>query len=386
MDWAPHIRPTRAEVDLDAVVHNARTLAGQAHSPLLAVVKADGYGHGAVAVAQALQAALGAQPSILRGFALSLVEEGLELRNGGIRLPILVMGPSLMSSHETLVLNDLMPMVSDARHLVKLSEAAQQCEHVLGIHLKVDTGMGRLGVHEEDLASALDSVSELEGLALRGIASHLACADTDDANDATSMSRRQLRRFRKLVDEWRPRLGSEVSFHIANSAGVLSFVQARFDLARPGLALYGNGASESVGLIQALRMISEVSQIRVVRAGESVSYGARWTAQQDTRVAIVPLGYADGLPRSVNAAGKACVLIGGHRCSVLGTVSMDMIVVDISSGTDVQLGDEVVVLGRQGQSLISVAEVAELCGISEYEVSCGISKRVPRRYVGQYVD
>ena len=381
VEWGPQIRPTRAVVDLDAVVANARLLSVRAGCELFAVVKADAYGHGACAVAGALEAAASQTPALLKGLAVSLVEEGIELRDAGVRLPILVMGPSLMDAHDLVVKHALTPMVSDARHLALLAKAAQAQNQTLGLHLKVDTGMGRLGIHPESLAAAIDSLQERPELRLEGIASHLACADMDDPMDSQSMSAEQLRRFDQIVREWRPRLGDAVQFHVGNSAAILRFPAARYDLARPGLALYGNGAPAEEGLHQAMSFVSEVSQVRDVACGESVSYGARWTAARDSVVAIVPLGYADGLPRNLNMAGQGATLVGGARCPILGTISMDMIVVDITDMPSVQLGDEVVVLGEQGSERIAVAEVAELSGISEYEVSCGISKRVPRRYV-----
>lgn len=387
VEWGPQIRPTRAVVDLDAILANAEKLSTLAGCPLLAVVKADAYGHGATTVSLALESMFRANPTVLKGFAVSLLEEGIELREAGVTMPILVMGPSLMDAHSLIVDFDLMPMVSDVRHLEPISEAARRSEKVLGIHLKVDTGMGRLGLAPEELAAALELVNSLKGLELRGIASHLACADTDDPEDQSAMSAEQLRRFAELARQDKSldqgQLASKVQFHVANSAAILRFPTSRYDLARPGLALYGNGGTADDGLTGALRFVSEVSQVRLVPTGESVSYGARWTAARDSTVAIVPLGYADGLPRRSNLEGRATVLIGGHRCPILGTVSMDMIVVDITDHQEVRLGDEVVVLGQQGGDCISVAEIAKLCGISEYEVSCGISKRVPRRYVSE---
>ncbi len=381
MEWGPQIRPTRAVVDLDAIIANTRRLARLAGCALFAVVKADAYGHGATAVSLALQSAC-SDPSVLKGFAVSLLEEGIELREAGVRRPILVMGPSLMDAHSCVVEHGLMPMVSDVRHLKPLADAAQSSEQILDLHLKVDTGMGRLGIRPKALASAIEEATSHPALQLRGIASHLACADSDDPNDPRSMSAEQLRLFGQLVAAHRESLGPKVQFHVANSAAVLRFPQSRFDLARPGIALYGNGGGQGDRLAQAIRLVSEVSQVRRVPAGESVSYGARWTAARDTTAAIVPVGYADGLPRRLNLEGRGRALIGGKRCPILGTISMDMVVVDITESPQVRVGEEVVVLGRQGSECISVSEMAGLCGISEYEVSCGISKRVPRQYVG----
>ncbi len=383
MNWGPHIRPTRAIVNLSAVVSNAHRLSERAGCPLFAVVKADAYGHGACAVAAALESAANASPGLLRGLAVSLVEEGIELRESGIHLPILVMGPSLMEAHGLLVQHRLTPMVSDVRHLGPLAVAAQGAEQRLGIHLMVDTGMGRLGIHAKALSQVLATVAASSALQLEGIASHLACADTDDPADDQCMSSQQLKRFEDVVGQCEREVPHALAFHIANSAAILRFPGAAYDLARPGLAMYGNGAPAEEGLVQALSVLSEVSQIRHIARGETVSYGAHWTAPCDSMVAIVPVGYADGLPR--NLTGKGAALIAGTRCPIRGAISMDMIVVDITKLPNVHLGNEVVVLGQQGGQCITVAEVANLSGISEYEVSCGISKRVPRCYVEQDV-
>jgi alanine racemase len=375
MEWGPAIRPTRAEIDLGAIVSNSRVLCRQAGSPLLAVVKADAYGHGAYQVAAALEAA-----NTIDGFAVSLVEEGIELRLSGITKEILVMGPSLIDSYHSIVEHELTPMVSDERHIAPLAAAALGQGKTLAIHLKVDTGMHRLGLAPDRLSTLVSSLLKTEGVRITGVASHLACADIDDPKDPKSVTAKQLSRFERVVALCRASLGESTRYHLANSAAILRFPAASYDLARPGIALYGNGGGEFVGLHQALSLRSSVTQLRQVQAGESVSYGARWTADRATTAALVPVGYADGLPR--NLSGKGCALISGRRCPIIGTVSMDMIVVDVTDLPSTVLGAEVVLIGKQGQAEIATAEIAEHCNISEYEVSCGISKRVPRIYVG----
>lgn len=371
LDWGPAIRPTRAEIDLDQVVGNAERLSARAASPLLAVVKADAYGHGASEVAVALQGA-----GSVAGFAVSLVEEAIELRQAGITQPILVMGPSIGDSYAAIVEHALTPMISDERHLAPLAEAVRG--EALAIHLKVDTGMSRLGLSLRSVDPLLDTLAGESRLRVAGIASHLACADIDDPTDAESMTALQLRRFADLRARCHTRLDPGVSFHVANSAGILRFPASSYDLARPGIALYGNGFEPEEGLGAVLRLCSQITQLREVSTGESVSYGACWTARRLTRAAIVPVGYADGLPR--NLSGKGSALISGRRCPIIGTVSMDMIVVDVTDLPDASLGADVVLIGKQKDAEIRVAEVAAHCEISEYEVSCGISKRVPRTY------
>jgi alanine racemase len=337
------------------------------------VVKADAYGHGATRVSLALERA-----GTVHGFAVSLVEEGIELRQAGVTSEILVMGPSLVDAYASILEHSLTPLVSDERHLDPLAAAARAAGRQLQIHLKVDTGMHRLGLERESLAALLKKFDGSRDLRVTGIASHLACADVDDPSDASSLTAKQLARFDKIVALCRAALGEEVVYHLANSAGILRFPRASYDLARPGIALYGNGSEPAVGLHACLCLRSKVTQIRHVQIGESVSYGAHWTAERTSTVALVPVGYADGLPR--NLSGKGSVLICGSRYPIIGTVSMDMVVVDVTDLPDASIGADVVLIGKQGDAEIRVAEIAGLCDISEYEVTCGISKRVPRTY------
>lgn len=370
MHWGPTIRPTRAEIDLRSVVENSRLVASWAGSQVMAVVKADAYGHGASAIALALEEA----QSVL-GFAVSLVEEGIELRDAGITLPILVMGPSIGDAYDSLVEFSLTPFLSDCRHIAPLEQAAAAASTHIGVHLKVDTGMGRLGIKPEKLDAVVTQVEQCASLRLEGIGSHLACADFDDPMQADSMTCQQLRIFREIVASLS---GRKLQFHIANSDGIARFSAACFDFARPGIALYGNGARHEE-LSQSMRLVSAITQLRTIATGNSVSYGARWIAERESQVAIVPIGYADGLPRRLS--GKGSALIAQTRCEILGTISMDMIVVDVTDCPQAQIGDEVVLLGRQGKLDITVSEVAHAADISEYEVTCGISKRVPRVFV-----
>jgi alanine racemase len=269
-------------------------------------------------------------------------------------------------------------MVSDERHLRPLAAAAKARGQILAIHLKVDTGMNRLGLPRESVPALLETLAGLPTLRVDGVASHLACADVDDPEDKDSLTALQLRRFETLVALCRKALPAATRYHIANSAGILRFPEASYDLARPGIALYGNGSGALPGLVQALRLCSQITQLRTVQIGESVSYGAHWTAARRSTVALIPVGYADGLPR--NLSGKGSALISGERCPIIGTVSMDMIVVDVTDLPKARLGEEVVLIGKQGGAEILTAEIARHCNISEYEVSCGISKRVPRTY------
>ncbi len=361
------------EVDVSAIVSNAETVASHAGATAYAVVKADAYGHGAVPVARALAAS----PSVA-GLAVALVEEGVELRDAGIDAPILVMGASLGDAHAELVELAMTPMISRADDLAKFAAIGRERGAPVPVHIKVDTGMSRLGVHPDDL-DELVHMDGADGVAIEGLCTHLACADVDDPDDPDSTTALQLNRFEQVLAAVSAAGIEPKVVHVANSAGALFFGNvAAYDRIRPGLALYGNGPRpDGVELQPVLTFASEIVQLRDLAPGDSVSYGALWTAEDDARIAVVPVGYADGYPRNLTGAGE--VLVSGRRCPVAGTVCMDMILLDVTElGDAVSVGDPVVVLGRQGEERITVREFAERAGISEYEVTCGISKRVPR--------
>jgi alanine racemase len=376
------IRRTRVEVDLAAIIGNARTVRALTNTDVFAVVKADGYGHGAIAVARALTAA-----RAVAGFAVSLVEEGVTLRDAGVTAPVLVMGPSQHGGEDDMVMAGLTPVIACAEDLAALAAIANRRARTIDAHLKVDTGMGRLGVTVGE-AAALAVDAARAGIAVVGLMTHFACADTDDPADLQSMTSDQLRRFRE-VDRAVTAAGAPLRVrHAANSSGALLFPEARLDLVRTGIAIYGNGrwpapadADAAAPRQSAMRLVTEVAQLRTVAEGTSVGYGAAWRAARASRVAILPLGYADGLPRG--ATGRAYAAIRGRRVPLVGVISMDIAVADVTDLPDVAVGDVAVLLGRaSGGASISVAEYGAWAGLSEYEVTCGMSKRVPRTYVG----
>lgn len=371
------IRRTRVEVDLGAIVDNARTVRRLAGTELYAVVKADGYGHGAIAVAQALARAKAAS-----GFAVSLVEEGVALREAGVTGPVLVMGPSQHGGEDEMVMAGLTPVIGSEEDLAAIAAVGTRRQRAIEAHLKVDTGMGRLGISVER-AAELAITAANNGIQIVGLMTHFACADSDDPADADSMTREQLRRFAE-ADRVVSATGAPLRIrHAANSSGGLLFPEARFDLVRTGIAIYGNGRwPDGAPHQQAMRLVSEVTQLRTVNVGESVGYGAVWRAPRDTRLAVLPVGYADGLPR--RASGVAQVAIRGQRVPLVGRISMDIAVADVTDVPDIAVGDAVVLLGRaSGGGSISAAEYGDWAGLSEYEVTCGMSKRVPRTYVGE---
>lgn len=365
------IRRTRVEVDLSAIIANARNVRQMAATQLYAVVKADGYGHGALAVAKALQDARAAD-----GFCVSLVEEGLALRESGITMPILVMGPAQVGGEDEMVAAKLTAVISSHEELAALAHVTRTRGPV-DAHLKVDTGMNRLGVTVER-APELAIEAGRNGINIVGLMTHFACADSDDPADGDSMTRRQLARFAD-VDRALVAAGAPIRVrHAANSSAALLFPDARFDLVRCGIAIYGNGHWAGHGQM-GMRFVTAIAQIRQIARGQTVGYGATWTAQRDSRVAILPCGYADGLPR--NASGHAEVAIHGKRVPLIGRVSMDIGIADVTDMPAAQVGDAVVMLGRaSGGVSITAAEYAAWCNLSEYEVTCGMSKRVPRLY------
>jgi alanine racemase len=365
-------RPAWADVDLGAVAANVRLLVERAAPALLcAVVKADGYGHGAVAVARA---ALDAGASCL---AVAIPAEGTQLRDAGIEAPILV----LAEFHEwhDVVAYGLTPTVYSEQGIVELvAEVRRQGKRDVGVHLKVDTGMHRIGVPPaEVLARAKDVLSHPE-LRLDAVWTHCPVAD-EPGNPFTT---RQADRFAEVVEELRA-AGIEPPFvHAANSAATLAHPELRLDLVRCGIAVYGLDPSPALAgeltLRPALTLKARVAHVQVVPAGDAVSYGLRRPVATDTVVATVPIGYADGVPRRLSDGGE--VLIGGIRRPIAGTITMDQLMVDCGDGP-VAVGDEVVLLGRQGDEEISAAEWAERLGTVVYEITCGLSPRVPRVYL-----
>jgi alanine racemase len=369
------VRPTRAEVDLAAIRHNASALVDLvAPSELLAVVKADGYGHGAVEVAQA---ALEAGATAL---GVALVEEGVQLRAAGIDAPILVLSEQHPSSLDGLVDADLTATVYTSGGIAALAAAAARAATVGEVHLKVDTGMHRVGATPGETVGLAHEIVDA-GLVLGGVFTHFALAD--DPDDPYTAG--QLAQFTSVLADLDAAGIRPPRVHAANSAGAIAHPASRLDLVRCGIALCGVSPGVRLdGLLDlrpALRLVSEVSFVKTVAAGTRVSYGLIYETPTDTVLATVPLGYGDGVPRSLGAAGGE-VLIGGRRCPIAGSVTMDQLVVDCGRGSPVTVGDEVVLLGRQGDAEVRAEEWAERLGTIGYEIVTRMGPRVPRVYVG----
>lgn len=372
------VRPAWAEVDLGAIRHNAGLLSRLAAPALLcAVVKADGYGHGAVEVSRA---ALAGGATWL---AVALVEEGRELRAAGIAAPVLILSEPPPEAMTEVVAAGLTPTIYTRAGLLSLTRAvatgSPERDRPFPVHVKVDTGMHRVGAAPDEAVSLATAVAQDPLLELDGFWTHLAVSDETE-NPFTSV---QVERYEATLDRLaaagvRPRLR-----HVANSAGTL-WHDARFDMVRCGIALYGLSPDDSgppvEGLIPALSIKARVSYAKPVAASERLSYGLRYELVGDSVVATVPLGYADGVPRMLSANGGE-VLLDGRRCPIAGTVTMDQILVDCGAGSRVSERDEVVLIGAQGDERIGAWEWARASGTIAYEIVCGISKRVPRVYV-----
>ena len=375
------LRPAWAEIDLAAIRHNAAVLADvSAPARLCAVVKAGGYGHGAVEVAGA---ALDGGASWL---AVALVEEGLELRAAGITAPVLLLSQPAPAAMAEVVAASLTPTVYTPAGLDALGEAvgAGGAPNPVPVHVKVDTGMHRVGAEPAAAVALAAAVAADPRLRLEGFWTHFAVSDEVDAPYTTE----QLAGFDAAVAAL-ARHGVRSSLHhAANSAGAMWHPASRYDLVRCGIALYGLApAADGLDrppvpqLRPALALKARVSHVRELAAGERLSYGLRYQLQQDSVIATVPLGYADGVTRALSSTGGE-VLVGGQRCPIAGTVTMDQILVDCGPGSPVAVGDEVVLLGRQGDQSITAWEWATRTGTIAYEVVCGVSGRVPRLHVG----
>jgi len=374
VDMRTSIRPTVAEVDLGAIQGNFVRLQ-EAVGPgvgVWAVIKADAYGHGAVAVARALE-------PLCAALAVSLVEEGLELRSAGVRCPIVVLGAFYNGHQDEVISERLTPVIYDQGDLERFALAARRRGERVSLHLKVDTGMSRLGFSAQELPTILDQTRELAAsVEVAGLCTHLASADVADRAVTDSA----LARFEACLAAARARGLSGLTNHAANSAATVRFPRARFDAVRPGLALYGALPSSEVvyqGLTPAVRLSTQIMAIHDIDSDTPVSYGGAWRASRRSRVATLPIGYADGYPRHVRGA---TTLVRGRRAPIVGAVCMDMLMVDVTDVPGAALGDVVTLIGRDGEDSITVDDVAGWAGTVNYEILCGISKRVPRIYSG----
>lgn len=360
-------RPTWVEVDLGAIRDNARILKPET-AELMAVVKANGYGHGDVEVARA------AIEGGATWVAVALVEEGLKLRGAGIEAPILVLTEFPEGSEAVALAHRLTPTLYSDAGRERLSEAARG---PVPVHVKIDTGMHRVGVWPPEDAPAFAARVAKAGLEIEGLFTHFARSEEDEVT-----TKEQLARFLEAADAVRSSAGVFPRLlHAANSAATILYPETHLDIVRPGIALYGiepaPGVGVQLGFRPALTWRSQVSAVKRLAAGEAVSYGHRYRLERDGWVATVPVGYADGYPRQLTNAGE--VLIGGRRCPVAGTVTMDQLIVDGGDG-EIRVGEEVVLIGSQGDETVGADALGRRFGTIGYEIVSRIGERVPRRY------
>jgi alanine racemase len=371
----PHHRPTWAQIDLDVIAANAATLLRVANgSGLMAVVKADGYGHGAVPVARA----------VLRGgaawLAVALIEEARELRASGITAPILLLTEPPVSAIADLLDVRLTPTVYTPAFITALDAAARaRGGSPTDVHLKLDTGMRRVGAPEGDWHDVLTLLSGATGLRMSGLWSHFACADVPGHPSID----RQSRAFRAGVAAAHDHGLTPDLLHLCNSPAALTRPQDHYDLIRCGIALYGldpgDGLIGALPLRPALRWVSRVSLVKRVAAGEAVSYGHRWAPPTDTTIGTVPAGYADGVTRRLGGLGE--VVVGGRRRPMVGRVCMDQFLFD-AGDDEIAVDDEVVLIGAQDGAAVTADDWAAWLQTINYEIVCTVGPRVPRVYVG----
>ena len=377
-----------AEIDLAAYAHNIRALRQitQAGARLMAVVKANGYGHGAVEISRV---ALASGAELL---GVARLDEAIELRQAGIAAPILIFGATLPEETDLLLDHHLTQAVFSPAMAAALGEQALRSGKVLPVHVKVDTGMGRLGIvanHETTSPTDFDpdqkrldeveTIFRLPGLEVAGLFTHFATADSADK----AYAELQLERFQRLTDALRGR-GIEVPFnHVANSAALIDMPNSHCDLVRPGIATYGLYPSAEVSrdrleLRPVLQWKTRVIHLKQVPAGFGVSYGITYRTPTPTTLATVAVGYADGLSRSLSSRGQ--MLVGGRRVPIVGRVCMDLTLLDVGAVSDIAVGDEAVIIGRQGDQELTADEMASLLDTINYEVVTSIAARVPRIY------
>ncbi len=368
------IRPTVAHVDTDALAFNLAVARGLVRRgvQILAAVKGDAYGHGAVRSARTLAEAG------VDWFGVALVEEGVQLRDAGITTPVLCLGGVGRFGAEEVVRRGMIPVLYDEGDAERLDTAARAAGVRQRVHLKVDTGMGRLGVALPHWGRFLDRLARFPSLDVEGFMTHFALADGPPDGPAGEFTREQARRYAEALHTLHSRGYAPTLRHTCNSGGLVQHPAFHLDMVRPGILLYGaSPCPDSPPLRPVLRVTTQVLVVRDLPARASVSYNRSFVTTRPSRIATLPIGYADGYPRALG--NRAQVLIGGRRCPVVGVVCMDLCMVDVTDVTEpVEAGDEAVLLGGQGDQRVSVEEIAGWAGTIPYEVLCGFSERIPR--------
>ena len=367
------MRPTVAEIDLSAISFNIRAIREKVFpAQVMAVVKADAYGHGAVPVAKE------ALKSGAAYLGVALVEEGIELRDAGIQAPILIFGGALEEQLPLFVKYNLEPTIYTIECARYLSQIADNENKQIPLHVKVDTGMGRVGVPHAEAVAFVESISQLPGIEVKGLYTHFSTSDERDK----SYSHLQFARFEEIIRCLKNKKIEIPLKHAANSGAILDLPETYLDMVRPGVMMYGyypsNETTESVAIKPAMTFKTRVLHIKDVPENTSVSYGRKFITKKPTRIATLPVGYADGYNRLLTNRGQ--VTIRGKKFPVVGRVCMDLILIDLGDDRKVQIGDEAVLFGKREENNFTVEEYCEIVNTIPYEVTCWVSKRVPRIY------
>jgi len=375
-----HHRATRAEIDLTAFRHNLQNLRKylDPQTRIMAVVKADAYGHGAVPCAR-----IAVESGAANYLGAGVIEEGIELRENGLNAPILILGSIFPDEAEDLVRHNLATILCTQPLAQALSKEAEKQDKTVSVHIKVDTGMNRLGISPENLPALLDQVRNLKNLKIEAVSTHFSSADDEDL----SVTQAQLEKFQTALTILQKEGVHTLIVHCANTSALFKFPESHFNMVRPGLILYGVLPSPSLRPVidqgenpfqPVMQWKSQIILLKPIAKNQPVSYSGSFTTQRDSLIATLPIGYADGLHRMLS--NKMDVLIRGRRAPQVGNICMDMILIDVTDIPDVQAGDEVVIFGRQGDEMISVEELAVKGKTIPYEILCSVSKRVPRIY------
>lgn len=366
-------------VDLDAIVSNMHHMKANLaeQTKMMGVIKTDGYGHGAVPIARQLE-----KLDFVFGYAVATPEEAQLLRRAGMKKPILILGYTFPYCYEKLVEEQVRPAVFRYDALQQLGETAEKLGKSLPIHIKVDTGMNRIGIRPDEAGLAfVKKALETPGIVVEGIFTHFARADEADKTAANQ----QLDKFKNFCEEIREKLGVRIPIqHCSNSAGIVEMKDANMDMVRAGITLYGLWPSDEVRqdiveLSPALSWYTHISYIKTVEPGNAVSYGGTFTVEKPMRIATIPVGYGDGYPRGLS--GKGYVLLNGKKAPILGRVCMDQFMVDVTEIPEAEEGELVTLLGWDGEEHLSMETLGELSGRFNYELACDIGKRMPRVYL-----
>jgi alanine racemase len=366
--------PTQVIIDHNHLRHNFHLIKELVHpAKILCVIKANAYGHGVIEVSRTL---------INEGadyMGVAYPEEGIKLRKAGIKIPILLFGVHLSDTFRKLVQYDIDITLTDMEQIAPLKETCRQLNKKARIHIKFDTGMNRVGFRVDQLELAVKSIFSEKLFEVIGVYSHFSSSDDNDLN----YTKNQLERFEEIKTYINNKYTQQILYHIANSGAIMQLKDSHQDMVRPGAMLYGYPPDPNFKLINNIKEVmtfaSKIVLIKKIDSGEPVSYGRRFYTKAETQIAIIPVGYADGYSRRFTNNGE--VIIKGKRYPIIGAVCMDQIIVDLGSDTDLQIGDEVILLGKQGEAYISNTDLCKQLGTIPYEITCGISRRVQRVHI-----